>query len=201
MANSKSGNNGNNPKKGSEIRVEPIRSKSAIKRIKAMLAYSPLYSAIFSLGINTAFRASDLLSIKVHQVKNLEAGGMLTVTEKKTGKIRRVAINQTCLATIQTLLASRAYQEDDFLFMGQRGVLSVSSLGSLMKRWCAGAGLNEGNYSSHTLRKTWGYGQRVWFNASLPVLVEAFGHSSQKQTLAYLGIQETEIMDLYANVL
>ncbi|MBC8444253.1 tyrosine-type recombinase/integrase [Candidatus Woesearchaeota archaeon] len=201
MDTKKTGNKGNNPKKGSQIRVEPIRSKAAIKRIKLMLANSPLYSAVFCLGINTAFRASDLLSIKVHQVQNLEAGGMLAVKEKKTGKIRRVAVNQTCVDAIHRLLDSRAYNDDDCIFMGQRGVLTVSSLGSLVKKWCQEAGLNDGNYSSHTLRKTWGYAQRVWFNASLPILVEAFNHSSQKQTLAYLGIQEEEIMDLYANEL
>ena len=195
------GNNGNNPKKGSKLAVEPIRSKAAIKRIKLMLADNPLYSALFCLGINCAYRASDLLSIKVHQVKNLEAGGQIAVREKKTGKLRRVAVNQTCVDAIHRLLDSRNYQDDDFLFIGQRGVMTVSYLGTLVKRWCKEAGLNEGNYSSHTLRKTWGYFQRVYFNASLPVLVSAFNHSSQKQTLAYLGIVEEEVLDLYANEL
>ncbi len=47
------------------------------------------------------------------------------------------------------------------------------------------------------MRKTWGYQQRVMKNAPIPILMEAFGHSTQAQTLAYLCIQEEEIQDLY----
>ena len=193
------GQNKNHPAKGSSIRVEPIRSKAAIKRIKLMLSNNPMYSALFCLGINTAFRASDLLSIKAKQVRNLQPGGQLSVKEKKTGKNRTVNVNGNCVEAIQVLLASKDYQDENFLFLGQRGVLTVSSLSNLIKKWCKEAGLNDGNYSSHSLRKTWGYHQRVSFNASLPVLMRAFNHSSQSQTLAYLGIQEEEVQDLYAN--
>jgi integrase len=197
----KKGTNPNRPKKGASIRVDPIRSRRAINRIKKLLADKPLYSAIFCLGINSAYRASDLLSIKVHQVRNLEAGGMLAVKEKKTGKLRRVNVNQTCVDAIQALLSTRDYKDDDFLFLGQRGPLTVPSLTNLVKKWCKEAGVNDGNFGSHTLRKTWAYHQRITFGASLPVLVDALNHSSQRQTLDYFGIQEEEIQDLYANQL
>jgi hypothetical protein len=58
-----------------------------------------------------------------------------------------------------------------------------------------------GNYGSHTLRKTWGYHQRVTFGQALPVLCEVLGHSTQRQTLAYLCIQAEEIRSVYANEL
>ncbi|MBF0289759.1 MAG: tyrosine-type recombinase/integrase [SAR324 cluster bacterium] len=197
----KKGTNPNRPKKGSTIRVDPIRSRRAINRIKKILQDKPLYSALFCLGINSAYRASDLLSIKVHQVRDLKDGGMIAIKEKKTGKLRRVNVNQNCIDPIQALLATRDYKDDDFLFMGQRGPLTVPSLTNLVKKWCREAGVTDGNFGSHTLRKTWAYHQRMEFNASLPVLVDALNHSSQKQTLEYLGIQEEEIQDLYANQL
>lgn len=195
------GQNQNHPKKGSSIKVEPIRDKAAIKRIKKNLSDNPMYSALFCLGINCAFRAGDLLSIKVKQVRNLQTGGQLTVKEKKTGKSRTVNVNRNCVEAIQVLLASRDYQSEDYLFLGKRGVLTVSSLSNLVKKWCkeAGLGHNGENYSSHSLRKTWGFMQRTEFHASLPVLMRAYGHSSQNQTLTYLGIQEEEVQDLYAN--
>ena len=74
--------------------------------------------------------------------------------------------------------------------------LTVSSVNRLVKSWCAQASLNE-NYGSHTLRKTWGYHQRVGNNASVAKLMKAFGHSSETQTLEYLGILATEVYALY----
>ena len=191
--------NQNHPKKGSSIKVEPIRSTAAIKRIKMMLSDNPMYSALFCLGVNCAYRAGDLLSIKVKQVMNLQPGGQLTVKEQKTGKTRTVTVNRNCVEAIQILLASRDYKDDDFLFLGQRGQMKVSSLSNLVKKWCDDAGLKDGPYSSHTLRKTWGFFQFSKFNASLPLLMRAYGHSSQHITAKYLGIVEEEIQDLYNN--
>jgi len=65
-----------------------------------------------------------------------------------------------------------------------------------MKTWGQSVGL-KGNYGSHTLRKTWGYWQRLERGTAIPLLMEAFGHATQQQTLAYLGIQSNEIAAIY----
>jgi integrase len=77
--------------------------------------------------------------------------------------------------------------------------ISVSTFNNLVKSWCKCAGINE-NTGSHTLRKTWGYHQRVRRQASIPVLMVAFGHTSERQTLEYLCIQDDEIQTLYLGV-
>jgi hypothetical protein len=66
----KKGQNFNHPKKGSVIKVDPIKSKKHILTIKKLLADKPLDYALFTIGINTNLRASDLLRIKVGQVKD-----------------------------------------------------------------------------------------------------------------------------------
>ena len=186
------------PSKGKSIRVEPIRTKAEINRIRKILSDNPLYTAIFNVGVNCAYRAGDLLSIKVKQVRNLQVGDQLTVKESKTGKTRTVSVNSLCVDSIQNLLASRDYKDEDFLFMGQRGVLTVSSLSNLVKKWCkdAGVGKKGDNYSSHTLRKTWGFMQYEQ-KTPLPVLMKAFGHSSQAITLSYIGLQDADVQNLY----
>ena len=63
--------NPNHPLKGSTIHVEPIRDKTAIKRIKKLLRDHPRDLCLFTLGINTAFRANELLSLQVNQVEHL----------------------------------------------------------------------------------------------------------------------------------
>ena len=84
------------------------------------------------------------------------------------------------------------------LFPSQKGgdALSVPTLNNMVKDWCREAGL-KGNYGSHTLRKSWGYFQRVRAKTPVALLMSAFGHSSERQTLEYLGIEPDEICALY----
>jgi len=193
--------NPNHPKKGSQIKVDPIKKLKDIKAIKKILANKPRDFALFTIGINTNLRASDLLRLKVGQVKYLEAGDTVEIKEKKTGKSRRINLNKACVKAIQTLLASKQYQDGDYLFQSQRrDVLTVPSVHKLVKGWCNEINL-KGNYGSHTLRKTWGYHQRVTFGVDLPRLMVCFNHSTQRQTLDYLCIQPEEIKDVYENEL
>jgi len=194
------GNNGNHPVKGSMIKVEPIKSMKDIKAIKVLLAKRPRGLALFTLGINTNLRAVDLLKIKVAQVKNLKPLEFIEVKEQKTGKLKQVTLNKACVEAIRKLMASRDYQDDDYLFLGQRGRLTVPSVNRLVKSWCAAINL-KGNFGAHTLRKTFGYIQRVVFGTGLPELMVCFNHSTQRQTLEYLCIQPEEIKSVYANEL
>ena len=83
---------------------------------------------------------------------------------------------------------------------GQRGPLTVPSVSRLVKSWCRAINLR-GNYGSHSMRKTWGYHQRVTFGTDIPRLMVCFNHSTQRQTLEYLCIQADEIKDVYGNEL
>ncbi len=196
-----SNGNVNHPKKGSQIAVEPIKAMQDIKAIKKLLSDKPRDLCLFTLGINTNLRASDLLSITIAQVVSLEPGDELTLKEQKTGKARRITINKAVQVAIQGLLRAKAYESGDYLFRSQRGaVLTVPSLSRLVKTWCRMIHL-KGNYASHTLRKTWGYQQRKSFNVGIPELMVCFNHSSQRQTLDYLCIQPEEIKNVYLNEL
>ena len=194
------GQNYNHPEKGSSIKVDPIKDKRHIQTIKKLLAKRPLDYALFVIGINSNLRASDLLSIKVHQVKDLNPNDEIVLNEKKTKKPRRITLNKACISAIQGLLASKEYSDGDYLFKGQRGVLTVPSVNAKVKAWCKAINL-KGNYGGHSLRKTFGYHQRVTFKTDLPTLMEIFNHSTQKQTLTYLCVQPDEIRNVYENEL
>jgi integrase len=193
----KKGENRNHPVKGSSISVEPIRNLKDIKAIKRMLAGNPRDLCIFTLGINTNLRASDILNLKVAQVCNVNE---LVLKEKKTGKARRITLNKAVISAVSALLTSREYTNTDYIFVGQRGPLTVPTLSRMVKTWCKAINL-KGNYGSHSLRKTWGYHQRVTYGIGLPELMVCFNHSSQRQTLDYLCVQPDEVRDVYLNVL
>ena len=146
--------------------------------------------------MNTAFRANELLSLKVGQVRSLLPGDVLSVKQSKTGKFRQVTVNNAVVEAISLHLAANPLMDDEPLFMGKRGCLTVPTVSTMVKTWCENAGL-KGSYGSHTLRKTWGYWQRMERGTAVPLLMEAFGHATQQQTLAYLGIQAAEIAQIY----
>jgi integrase len=193
----------NHPRKGSSIRVDPIRDPKDIRLIKKILAERPRDFALFVLGINTNLRASDLLRIRISDVRYLKPGEYFTLREKKTAKLRSITLNKAVFEAIVLLLGSLSSIDDsDYLFQSRKkcsasgGMLTVSYLNSLVKSWCREINLR-GNYGAHTLRKTFGYVHRTVFGTDIPTLMEMFNHSSQRQTLTYLGIQSSEIRDAY----
>ncbi len=194
------GQNPNRPPPGSRIKVEPIRTKKAIEVIKSSLHNKPRDLCLFTLGINTAYRANELLSIRVGQVRHLQVGDVLDLKQSKTRTYRMVTVNRTAVEAIRDYLKRDRYllmaEEDSSLFYSRFGeVLTVPSVTRKVKSWCADVGLR-GNYGSHTMRKTWGFWQYKR-GKPIPLLMEAFGHTTQKQTLDYLCIQAEDVAELY----
>ena len=191
--------NRNHPPKGSIIRVEPIRSPQAVAAIEALLESQARNRAIFCLGTNTNLRASDMLKLTVGEVLGLQPGDSLIVREKKTKKVRRIVMNRKVFLALEAWLAEHPDPQPEaplFPSQGRGAPLTVPSLNNLVKAWCRQVGLR-GNYGCHSLRKTFGYMHRVVHGTDIPTLMVMFNHSSQKQTLTYLGIEETEVHDAY----
>lgn len=197
------GHNDNHPRKGSSIKVGPIRSRGAIRRIKTLLYQEPRNLCLFTLGINTAYRANELLSLAIEDVAYLKVGDTLELKQSKNGDYRRAVLNTTVIDAIQQWLHHhpKRLSVSAPLFLSRRGrkAITVSALNQLVKAWCRGVGL-PGNFGSHSLRKTWGYHQRIHNHASVALLVRAFGHATEAQTLAYLGILPDEIKSLYLSM-
>ena len=151
-----------------------------------------------SIGINTNLRASDLCRITVGMVRELKMGDELVLVEKKTGKERRINLNDECVKAIQKLIQSsnEPRSDDSQLFRGRQGVIKTTGVNYLVKKWCLMINL-KGRYGSHSLRKTFGYQMRVQHKVSIPILMTMFNHSSQKQTLDYLCVQPDELKEVY----
>ena len=163
--------NPNAPRKGVKIKVEPIRSLKDIQLIRRMLQEKPRDLALFTIGINTNLRASDLLGLRFYQVRDLEPGDSIEINEKKIGKPRRLTLDRACVKAIRNLLEKESYHPGEHLFKSQKSeeALKVSSVHNLVKAWCKAAKL-KGNYGSHTLRKTWVYHQLYYLPGGYPRL-------------------------------
>jgi integrase len=173
--------------------VQPIIDKAAIERIKNLLREDNIYRnfALFVVGINTAFRASDLLTLEVGDVK----GDVIRRREKKTGKVREFYLNGAVKAAVAPLIVGK--KDDDWLFPSETTgkPLTVPVFSGMVKIWCFRAGL-KGNFASHTLRKTWcramvDAGEQIW------KVSEALGHSSEKVTRRYIGIEIESLKSMH----
>ena len=51
--------------------VEPIRKYNDIKKVKDYLSKNPRNLLLFEFGINTGLRISDILKLKIKDVKNM----------------------------------------------------------------------------------------------------------------------------------
>ena len=117
----KKGQNINHPPKGSSLKVQPITKLKDIELIKKLLSGKPRDLALFIIGINTNLRASDLCRITAGMVKNLKPMDSFEMKEQKTGKSRIITLNKACIDSIQNLLKSKTFYDEEQLFKGQRG--------------------------------------------------------------------------------
>jgi len=92
--------------------VEAVKSKDDIMTISSLLEKhaGEIYRDIWSLGINTALRISDLLSIKMEDLTS----ETLTLKESKTGKTRRITLNRRAQEIVTR--RKQAYPSDVYLF-------------------------------------------------------------------------------------
>jgi integrase len=112
--------NPNAPRKGAKIKVEPIRSLKDIQFIRRMLQEKSRDLALFTLGINTNLRASDLLKLRVYQVQDIKGGESIEINEKKTGKPRRLTLNRACVQAIRNLLERESYHPGNICSKAKR---------------------------------------------------------------------------------
>jgi len=180
-------------REGKSCLVDPITDAADIERIKRLLKDKPRDLALFVCGINNGLRIGDLLSLKVGDVRRLKAGEAIQLTEKKTGKRNVFMVNRAVDKALKRYLGEAYLRDGDKLFP-----IGKVRAHQLVKGWTKDAGL-KGNYSTHSLRKTWGYHMRTKYGAGFEVIAKRFNHSSPAVTMRYLGIQDKEVNDLLMN--
>ena len=163
------------------------------------------FCLLITTGMYTGLRISDILSLRWKDLLEKES---VEITEKKTGKLRKISINPTLQETVSRLSSKiNRFNPEQYIFLNKYGKKTISrqfvnwKLKELMKKYEVVKNIK--GVKSHSLRKS--FGRRVWENnekseKGLIMLNEIFDHSSIKTTKIYLGIREKEIMDVYQNL-
>lgn len=185
----------------------PIKDKKTIRRVMDYLekeknnAKTPMKKyqkyrnyILFLIGFNTAFRAEDLLQLRVKDVIN----GYITIKENKTGKVQNFRMNKLLHQEIVDYIKEFDLKNSDYLFMGQKkkdtyqGITREviypitrqncdSTIIPKVKKACG----IDFNFALHSLRKTFGY-QYIVDGGKLVTLQRMYNHTSPDVTLYYV---------------
>jgi len=183
--------------------VEPIRSINKIDKIKGNLLKqkNPRDLLLFVLGINTGLRISDILPLKLGDVKDDQGNpkDYIYLTEKKTHKQRKIVLNSEVKKVLQIYFTkSNKYDLDTYLFKSEKDdrnrPLTKTMCWFLVNKWCREVGIID-RVGTHTLRKTLGYQMRKR-GIAIEVIQRILGHSSAKTTSRYIGIDQAELEEV-----
>ncbi len=183
--------------------ADPIRDRRAIRAIKAMLGRERNHVGylLFTVGVNSGLRVSELTRLtcadlwtdagRPRRRLRLQGGALPQGRQDRVNKAMREA-----MAFYLRAHELGACEEPVF-------PISERTVNRWVKRWCGRAGLDAGNYSAHTLRKTFAY--QVWAlngktYAALAFAQRKLGHKTPGATLDYLGIGRAELRDMRSDV-
>lgn len=170
--------------------VQPIRNPRDIENMKNELAKGGSRNRLlFTMGINTGLRVSDILALKVGDVNGKD---FYALKEKKTDKAKRINLH----AVKQEIAAFCANRDpEEWLFPSRKGDQAITRIQAyrILNDAAEVCGLEE--IGTHTLRKTFGYHfyQRYHDVAALQKL---FNHSSPSVTLRYIGIEQDQLDEM-----
>jgi integrase len=174
--------------------VEPIRELKQIEAMKKLLKDKPRDHLLFVIGINTAFRVSDLLELTYRDVmdekQNLHTHFKLK--ETKTDKNNKVIMTKGVQKALKAYIKENYNGDlDEYIFKSRKGngPIQRKSAWRIIDDAARTIGLKE--IGAHSLRKTFAYHQYK-AGTDIILLQDMLNHSSPAITLRYIGITQDE---------
>lgn len=170
-----------------------------IKKLEKEKDYK--FMLLISLGCFLGLRISD---IKQLRWVDLYENDNLSISEKKTGKFRKLIINEDLRDIINIAYQNLCVNQEELIFQNRfgKGAISTQYINRKLKEIFNRYSLRI-QASSHTLRKS--FGRKVYQNHnqsehSLVLLMNIFNHSSIQITRLYLGLRQEEINNVYEGI-
>ena len=172
--------------------VQPIRDPELLQDIMDYLEGTNYRNYImFLIGIDTGLRISDILRLRVRDV----TGSHISIREKKTGKQKRILITSELKEKLAPYIEGKPPNE--FLIKSREGLnrpITREMAYKIIRAVGDEFGISE--LGCHSLRKTFGY---IFYNKTtnkdIALLMNYFNHSSQQETLRYIGMAQ-DTMDM-----
>ena len=187
--------------------TQPIRNKQQIQRISEYFLTKREYRnhVLFLTGIHTALRVSDMLRLTwgdVYDFAQNRAKREFSVTERKTGKSKIIAVNPALNEAISRLFKHLQPNPNDSLFANPNTRKAISRIQAYRILRSAAEECEtetDTRVSCHSLRKTFGY--HLWKSGTpLVVIMDIYNHSSYAVTKRYLGITQDDKNSAYLSL-
>ena len=169
-----------------------LQKKEHAKTDKKYYLYYRNYM-LFLIGFNTAFRAEDLLQLRVKDVLK----GFVSIKENKTGKVQNFRMNKEFHQEIVNYIKEFDLKDNDYLFMGQKKKdtykgktwkviypITRQNARKICLDVARAAGIDF-KFGLHSLRKTFGY-MYIKNGGNIITLMKMYNHSSPDITLLYV---------------
>lgn len=195
--------------------VDPIKTTEHINQIiQYYLSHKDTKNHIwirnamlFIVGCNFSFRVSDLCRLQAKHILNPDNTfkSHVIIKAKKTGKTHKIAINQAVrnIVTKYYNTVGSWPQQTDYLFSSTRGNhITEDAVQKLMKSTERELHLPY-NMGSHSMRKSFGYWVIQNNKTSPQVLIDLqdmYGHSNQRDTLRYIGLEQETKDEIVMNL-
>lgn len=168
--------------------VEPIRDINTINDIMDYLrSVSERDYVLFSIGIYSGLRISDILTLRVRDIRDKQ---YIYMREKKTGKERRFIICKELKNIFNSYIKNK--KDYEYLFMSRKGMNKhITRQRAYMILRAVGKKFGLESIGTHTLRKTFGY---FLYKQTKDILVvkEVLGHSDVSITRRYIGLTQDD---------
>ncbi len=186
--------------------VQPIRDKKKIDTIKKLLLTQNVRDyCLFTLGINSGLRISDLLDLRIRDVidENGKIRDRIRLREKKTNKTKDFPISDASRKAIADYLITRNFELDEPFFLSRKQKNGKTSLQRdqayrIINNAARVVGITE-KIGTHTLRKTFGY-HAYKSGVAIEVIQKLFNHSTPSVTLRYISITQDDLNSVYMNL-
>ena len=194
-----------------------MNSAHPIKKAKDLEKFKNYYKEIkpnhrnrllIILGLNTALRISDILSLKwkyIYDFERKKYKNHIIITEQKTGKMSQIYINSNVLDALKDYKEyleqrNQIINPNTYLFNhSNKNVPITRSQAFRIVKEAADYYSISGVISCHSLRKTFGY--HAWKQGASPaLLVTIFNHSSFDITKRYLGIEQDDKDQIFKKI-
>lgn len=144
------------------------------------------YYVLFVTGIYSGLRVSDILKLRVKDVKGKDH---IFIREKKTKKEKRFLINKNLKRILDEYIKGK--DDLEYLFENPKTHKPITRQWAYQMIREAGEKFGVYNLGTHTMRKTFGY-HMYQATKDGAMLMKLFNHSSIHITLRYIGVEQDQ---------
>ncbi len=166
--------------------VEPIRDMDLVLDVADFLkSRNQRDYVLFMFGIYTGLRISDILKLRVRDVRGKDH---VYIRENKTGKEKRFPINAELKPIVDGFIRDK--RDYEYLFKSPNYPNKpISRQQAYNILTAAGKAFGVNGIGTHTLRKTFGYHMYQQTHDAV-TLQDILNHSHISETLRYIGINQ-----------